>query len=84
MAGRLPQRVLADVDRHVAGAAAAAVHRVDEELRLHGVARAELEDLLGPHAAHDLVRMELQDPRLGAGEVVLGEAGDVFEEPAAA
>ena len=57
---------------------------VEEQPDLPPRARPQLDDLARTRPVHDLARDALQDAELGAGRVVLGEPGDLLEEPAAA
>ena len=71
------QEIAADVDRHIS----AGVHGAEQDRRLGGRARAELDHrLAGAEHRRDLAAMAFEQGRLGARRIIFGEAGDLLEQ----
>src|SRR6185437_16244265 len=74
------ERALRHVERNVATQGARARHRLEQDSRLLGRARAELDQLAGAGPLHDLAGASEEDLALGASGVVLGELADPLEQ----
>ncbi len=82
--GAAADLALADVEGDIAREDAGPVEGVEEDAGLGGRPRAQLEHLAGAGSGHQAIGDAPQQMGLGAGEVVLGEAGDAGEELRAA
>ncbi len=77
--------LLGDVDRDVGVEAAAVAHRAQQVTGLRRRAGAELDQRVGRAGRiEDLGRAPGEDLALGPGRVVLGQLGDLLEQPRAA
>ena len=82
--GALAHEALGHVDGDEALERAGGVHRVQQQTRLGGAARAELDELDRAGLRDQLAGDALEDRALGARRVVLGELADLLEQLGAA
>ena len=81
--GRLPQHGVADVQGDVGAEQAGAGHGVQQQPGLVAGARPQLDQGVGAGRGDHVHSVGLEDGALGPGRVVLGQTGDLVEEPAA-
>ena len=77
--GRLDGQ-LVDIDGDIANRPREPVPGIEEPARLRRRSRAQLHDVSRGEVAHEAGRELLEQRRLGARQVVLGQPGDVLEE----